>query len=72
LKKGELVYIPSKVVLFDKERDHGTVRCKETDKPIQALCLGVDNLAEGFLRILHEGKQWTVHRRDAKEILNVN
>jgi len=72
LKKGKLVYVPSKVVLFDSKLEKGVMRCKETKEPIQVLCLGYADGAENLLRILHEGEQWSVHCKDVVEVANVN
>ena len=72
LKKGKLIYIPSNVILFDTGIGKGILRSKETAEPTHALCLGRDESSEHFLRILHEGEQWSVHQRDVAEVSNVN
>ena len=73
MKKGKLIYIPSNVILSDmSQAEKGILRSKETAEPTHALCLGRDKSSEHFLRILHEGEQWSVHQRDVAEVSNVN
>ena len=69
IKKGDLVYIPSKVTLITK--DYKTFI---TEKPITVL---ITCVSDQSYEVLYRGSRWTVSSRDIypigpEEIKNVN
>jgi hypothetical protein len=61
-KAGELVYVPSGVVLERKQLKNNTPKgIKILDKPMDLL---VTNVFDNKLEIYHEGNLWSVSTKD--------
>jgi hypothetical protein len=67
LKKGDLIYIPSEVTLYEKPSSCGPRDYKKTQEPTQALFLGKLDQRENYFKIFFEGQQWCIHERDILE-----
>jgi hypothetical protein len=72
MKKGDLLYIPSEVRLLqfkpvgkkmDTIRDVHMKNVSILDKPTNVLYL--DKLGENFFKVLHDGEEWLVDKKDA-------
>ena len=68
MKKGDLIYIPSEVTLYDDAPvSQGVRRYKKTHAPVHALFLGKIEEEENYFKIFYEGSKWLVHRKDILE-----
>ena len=78
-EKGDLVYIPSSVTIYQIDEDHDEnitktalwapggaapiIKYKKTEKPMNVLCIG-DAEAEGYKKIIYESESWLVREKD--------
>ncbi len=68
LRKGDLVYLPSKVTLykFEKSNRWGQIpfvsRAVQTSKPLTTAFVGLnqDYRGEGYCKVLYNGEIWNV------------
>ena len=63
--KGDLVYVPSSVMLYTND-DHGTVqKIMKLNKPASLLVMSVNERA---YEILYEGEKWLVDKNKTYEV----
>ena len=64
-KKGDLVYVPSSVMLYTND-DHGAVKkIMKLSKPTSLLVMSVSDCA---YEILYEGEKWLVDKNKTYEV----
>ena len=77
-EKGDLVYIPSSVTIYQIDEEHdesitdtalwapGGVapikKYKKTEKPMNVLCIG--DATNGYKKIIYESEPWIVREKD--------
>ena len=74
-QKGDLVYIPSEVTLYQFDENAGiedrtVIRYKKTKTPTPALMTGINK--SGYCQVLYDGEQWSAMERDLFELIEAN
>ena len=82
--KGSLVYLPAEVTLMqfnknindiDPEKTYigpSPMKVKKLKKPTSVLIVEINADETHFHKILYEGQQWYVDKKDVGEVLNVS
>ena len=82
--KGNLVYLPAEVKLLqfnksiadiDPDKTYvgpSPMKVKKLSKPTSALVVEINAEDTQFYKVLYEGQQWYVDKKDIGEVLNVN